>query len=45
MEAREESEPDLVRDLSGGGQLDRHQLKRIEDNPFILNDGVLRVGI
>ena len=43
MATKEESEPGLVRDLSGGGQLDNQQLKRIEENPFILNDGRLPV--
>ena len=34
-----ETEPELVRDLTGGGRLDRQQLTRIDANPFIVNDG------
>ena len=43
MEGKEESAPDLIRDLSTGGQLDRQQLKRIDKNPFIIHDGKLPV--
>eukprot|EP01084_Bolivina_argentea_P136361 240154_1 len=34
-------EPKLIRDLTGGGVLDNQKLDRIEQNPFIINDGVL----
>lgn len=33
----------LIRELSSGGTLDNNQLERIEQNPFILNDGRLPV--
>lgn len=43
MATEKDSTPNLVTDLSGGGQLDHNQLKRIEKNPFIINDGKLPV--
>eukprot|EP01083_Nonionella_stella_P218462 783384_1 len=38
---KKEEEPELVRDLTGGGTLDHRKLDRISQNPFIVNDGVL----
>ena len=43
MANEEELAPHLIRDLSTGGQLDHNQLKRIDKNPFIINDGKLPV--
>mmetsp|Transcript_1030 Transcript_1030/g.2010 ORF Transcript_1030/g.2010 Transcript_1030/m.2010 type:complete len:241 (-) Transcript_1030:89-811(-) len=33
--------PPLIRELTGGGQLDTGKLKRITKNPFVVNDGVI----
>ncbi len=42
---RQAAEPNLIRDLTGGGALDNQKLERIEQNPFIVNDGILPVCI
>ena len=41
--ATSEGQNALIRELSKGGILDNNQLVRIENNPFILNDGNLPV--